>query len=1037
MKTLLLFLSIFIVLIIKSQHQVGHYNVTFQDPERGNRAIETEIYYPATSAGDNTPVVAGNYPVIVFGHGFVMAWSAYENLWEEFVPRGYIMVFPRTEGSIFGTDHQAFGWDLEYLVTQIQAEGLNATSPIFNAVAANTALMGHSMGGGASFLAADSLCSNGNTNLKTLIGLAPAESSTNGVSSINSALSITVPSVVLSGAQDGVTPAVDHHIPMYDNLASDCKTFINVLGGAHCYFANTNTACDFGEGTSSSGIAITRTEQHQVTFDFLNLWLDYTLKGDCDDFSTFQDSLTASTRITYNQSCNYQPLEVAPTVIQPSCNGMNGSATLQITGGETAYTEDWGGANSSALSAGSHSYTVSDAAGCVVSGNVTIVDPSAITVTKTVISPSCSGLSDGSVSLMISGGTPGYTEGWGSLNVNAVPAGTHNFTVTDLNGCIISGSVVMTEPTPITVTSFISEPSCNGLSDGSALLTISGGTPGYNESWGSVNPNALSAGTFNYSITDDNNCVYASSVTLSEPSAISIDESITNPLCNGEASGSIVLSITGGTPGYIQDWGTVNPNMLSAGSYSVTVTDVNGCSKIENYTLVDPTDMVVSATISNPTCFGASNGGAVLNISGGNAGYTEDWGGVDPNALPAGTHSFEVIDAVGCVYAGDVTLTSPSPITYSSSLVSPSCAGGNDGSALLVISGGTPVYTQDWGVADPSALSAGTFGFTITDAANCTQVGSVTIVEPTGVNVVSNILEPSCFGGTDGSATLTISGGTAGYIEDWGGVDQNNLEAGSYSVLITDAEGCELSHVVTVGEPSALLATTQVSNPSCNGFMDGEVILNVVGGTPGYIEDWNGVDPSSIGAGNYSVGITDANGCFVSSIFSVTEPTELTISLSTQDEVNGNDGEIAVIVTGGTPAYEYSIDNGAFVSNNVFSGLSNGVHTIFVQDANGCSVSATSTVDEASSVGIGEGYFAGVSVYPVPMTNNLSIDFSNKATQDQVAVVVVNVLGEIMYSDVVDRANTIHTIDVAMYPSGAYFLTLQSSEKLRVIKLVK
>lgn len=310
MKTTFLTIFSLVMLSAIAQHQVGHYQVTFQDPERGNRSIQTEIYYPAITAGESTQAANGQFPVIVFGHGFVMAWSAYENLWEEFVPRGYIMVFPRTEGSAFGTDHQEFGWDLEYLVTQIQTEGTNATAPINGIVDPNTALMGHSMGGGATFLAADSLCNNGNINLKTLVGLAPAESSTNGVSSIASALNVTIPSLILSGSQDGVTPAIDHHIPMYDSLASDCKTFVDVTGGAHCYFANTNTACDFGELTSSTGITISRAEQHDITFSFVNNWLDYTLKNDCASFQLFQDSVNNSNRVITNQSCVANPVPV-------------------------------------------------------------------------------------------------------------------------------------------------------------------------------------------------------------------------------------------------------------------------------------------------------------------------------------------------------------------------------------------------------------------------------------------------------------------------------------------------------------------------------------------------------------------------------------------------------------------------------------------------------------------------------------------------------------------------------------------------------
>ena len=332
-KEIIIFIVLFVMMFaatkLFAQNQIGHTQITFTDPARSNRAIQTEIYYPSSTTGDDVSMVAGQYPVIVFGHGFVMAWSAYQNLWESYVPRGYIMMFPRTEGNITGTDHQQFGWDLQFLVGAIQTENNTPSSIFYNGVAPETALMGHSMGGGASFLAADSLCTNGNTNIKTLIGYAPAESSTNGVSSINSALSVTVPSVVFSGSNDGVTPAVDHHTPMYNNLASSCKTFVNVLGGGHCYFANTNTNCDFGESTSSTGISITRLEQQDIAQDLTNLWLDYMLKGDCDAFDYFQDSLATSTRISHLQACAVNP---TPSIID------NGGS---LTSSETGVSYQW------------------------------------------------------------------------------------------------------------------------------------------------------------------------------------------------------------------------------------------------------------------------------------------------------------------------------------------------------------------------------------------------------------------------------------------------------------------------------------------------------------------------------------------------------------------------------------------------------------------------------------------------------------------------------------------------------------------------
>ena len=295
-----IFLLLFLSTTISAQHFIGNYSIVFQDSSRSNRDILTEIYYPAYSQGQSTPAVAGQFPIIIFGHGSAIPTNVYQNLWQEFVARGYIMVFPTTEGGII-SNHQQFGWDLQFLVTKIQYEGNNSSSPIYNIVANNTALMGHSMGGGALFLAADSLCGNNNNQLKTIIGLAPAESFSNGVSSITSAGSITVPSLILSGSQDGVTPPSVHHLPIYNNLASNYKTFISISGGAHCYFGNSNFVCDFLENASSSGISISRDEQQQTTFDFLNSWLDYSLKDNCEQYSVFQDSVINSNRITYDQ----------------------------------------------------------------------------------------------------------------------------------------------------------------------------------------------------------------------------------------------------------------------------------------------------------------------------------------------------------------------------------------------------------------------------------------------------------------------------------------------------------------------------------------------------------------------------------------------------------------------------------------------------------------------------------------------------------------------------------------------------------------
>ena len=291
-----------------SQFNIGHTTITFNDPSRtggygsgggAGRQIQTEIYYPAATTGDNTAISSGNFPIIVFGHGFAMAWDAYQNIWEHYVSLGYVMAFPRTEGSLIPSPvHADFGLDLKLVEQRMQAENSLSTSIFYQHLSANSAIMGHSMGGGATLLAAQN-----NSSIKTIVGLAPAETDP---SAIAAAANVTVPAVIYSGSSDGVTPPADHHIPIYNGLSSDCKTFVSIIGGAHCYFANSNFNCDFGEATSSSGISISRSEQQTRTFASLDSWFDYILKGNNASLGAFLNALdqAPSSQIIPQTTCS-------------------------------------------------------------------------------------------------------------------------------------------------------------------------------------------------------------------------------------------------------------------------------------------------------------------------------------------------------------------------------------------------------------------------------------------------------------------------------------------------------------------------------------------------------------------------------------------------------------------------------------------------------------------------------------------------------------------------------------------------------------
>ena len=293
MKTTINFILTSLILCSSlSAQQIGHTTVTFIDSLRNNRQIATEIYYPATSAGNNTPIAAGVFPLITFGHGFVMVWSAYQNFWDSLVPEGYILAFPTTEGS-FSPSHADFGKDLKFLIAKIQSSGVGAVIPSAS-VGTTSAIMGHSMGGGCSFLAAEN-----NLMITTMVSFASANTNP---SSITASQQVFVPTLLFSGTNDCVTPPSQHQNIMYDSTAAAFKTQVNITGGGHCFFANSNFNCTFGENTCSPSPTITRAEQQSVTNNFLKLWLAYFLKNDCQKAQDFQDSLSMSSKISYRQS---------------------------------------------------------------------------------------------------------------------------------------------------------------------------------------------------------------------------------------------------------------------------------------------------------------------------------------------------------------------------------------------------------------------------------------------------------------------------------------------------------------------------------------------------------------------------------------------------------------------------------------------------------------------------------------------------------------------------------------------------------------
>jgi hypothetical protein len=283
----------FSTLCTPQNYPIGHRTINYIDSARENRPIPSELYYPATDAGENTPPATGLFPVIVFGHGYLMGYDSYLYFKNAIVPEGYILVFPKTEMSLFPS-HPEFGADLAFLVAQMKAEGLNPASPFFQHIDSTAAVMGHSMGGGASFLGCQY-----NTTPTAMITWAAAETDP---SAISAARHITIPSLVFAAGLDCVAPPGSNQIPMYDSLISPCKFYVSITGGGHCYFADANFLCSLGEA-GCPAFSITREQQHETVMDFTKLFLDYSLKNLSNAWISFNDSLNNSPRITFQKSC--------------------------------------------------------------------------------------------------------------------------------------------------------------------------------------------------------------------------------------------------------------------------------------------------------------------------------------------------------------------------------------------------------------------------------------------------------------------------------------------------------------------------------------------------------------------------------------------------------------------------------------------------------------------------------------------------------------------------------------------------------------
>lgn len=679
-----------------------------------------------------------------------------------------------------------------------------------------------------------------------------------------------------------------------------------------------------------------------------------------------------------------------------SCfSGSNGAVTANASGGTAAYSYVWspGGSTTAArsgLSSGTFSVTVTDSRGCTANNNITITQPTQLTVSVSKTDETCNQLNNGSATASVSGGTSAYSYLWqpGALTASSVSnlsAGSYSLTVTDAQGCTTNTITAVSEPA-VLVVSFTgqSNVSCNAGSDGAATASPTGGTTPYTYSWspgGSNNAilSGMSAGTYTATVTDSKGCVASNTVTITEPNALSVSTTVTNESCDYSNNGSIVATALGGTATYSYLWlpgnlttGTISS--LAAGTYSVTVTDSKGCTASNVSSVTEPATLAIAFTGQiNVSCFGGSDGAVSSNITGGTANYTYSWlpGNTTSTGITnvtAGTYTLNITDSKSCVATNNVTITQPAaPLTATATVTNASCNAFGNGAITINAAGGTTPYSYNWlpgnvTTQNLSNIAAGTYSLTITDAKGCLNSLSKTLTEPAAIGLTINTTNADC-GNPNGQASVVVSGGTTPYSYLWTPSVQTTstatgLLAGTYSLVVTDNAGCIVSQQVNVNENLApTVSILLVKNVSCYGGNDGSVTIGLTGGIAPFTYSWSpygGTDSIATGltAGFYTANVTAANGCKASVTTSpaVTQPTAIDVNVSTTPVscFGGSDGSATVSASGGTPGYTYqwlpSLSTGNSIGN-----LSAVSYTVEVTDANSCVMPKAFSVSEPSA----------------------------------------------------------------------------------------
>jgi outer membrane protein OmpA-like peptidoglycan-associated protein len=670
---------------------------------------------------------------------------------------------------------------------------------------------------------------------------------------------------------------------------------------------------------------------------------------------------------------------------------MDGAATVKVQGGVSPYTYEWigglGDATQFDLQEGDYGITVTDAAGCSAITSVTIaqiVQPLSVSLEQKEFIR-CPGQTTGVLMATHKGGKPPFTYTWSNGGDalefrDGLVAGVYSVTITDFTGNTSTASITITEPPALTATIRIDSPASTNANDGAASVQCSGGTSPYQYNWdngeSSLTAGKLSPRRHTVTVTDASGCSTVAAVDISEnilPLTMDLKQTA-DIRCAGDATAGLQVTIIGGKSPYVYRWNHNNisgdgATDLGAGEYSVTVTDAAQNTLTRSISIKEPTVIQVTTVAETPALSGKNEGHAIARAEGGTGRLSYVWDngeqGQKTVSLSAGTHQVTVSDAAGCTKVAEVTIVEDF-LALNVSMERKAeilCAKTNTGAIRTTTTGGKAPYTLSWNnniaqnTIDPAGLPAGKYTVLVTDAAGNTVQKEITLTEPAELQAQVEILSPASANTADGKAKIKVSGGVGPFQILWStgqtSAEVSTLPAGLHQVTVSDANNCQVTAEVNIREDikSLHVTLTQTSAVSCSGQKTAALESIIQGGKAPFTYIWSDQvatqNRSALGAGTYTLTITDAAGQQTSTSVSVTQPEVLSgdvvdVRAATHERIE--DGKATARISGGTTPYTFVWDNGETGARA--AKLSVGSHAVNITDALGCTITTTVLINE-------------------------------------------------------------------------------------------